>query len=109
MRSDYLGRLMRSNALAHYQLRPEALAWLAKRNKRLRDDDGKPVLRNIAAEAGIDVSTLHRANNLPAGSRLGSDLMSGLVYAAIRTGVSRGTAECRLFNLVTAHEGELVS
>jgi hypothetical protein len=82
---------MRSNPHAHIRINPEGLKWLAYRTRLNTHKD-------IAAAAGVDVSSVSRGIN----HAVGTDVMSGLMYVAVKkTGASESTAYTRLFRLVT--------
>lgn len=82
---------MRSNASAHIQINPDGLRWLGHVAKLDNNEQ-------IAAAAGVHVSSVSRGINVACGMRVMSHLLH---MAKTTTGVSEATAYGRLFRLVT--------
>lgn len=104
-----------TKSLARYVLKsdnPEqdqlgGLNWLASRNKNLAHDDGRPHLLRIAEAAGLDKGTLSYLVN--GHYQLGMHSMAALTRVAMKSGVSRRTAEHHLFDLVVDVEDQAVA
>jgi microcystin degradation protein MlrC len=80
---------MRSNSHAHFQIDREGLEWLGFLA-------GLDTHKELAAEAGVDVSSVSRGIN----HKAGADVMSGLLCVAEGAGVSHTEAYAKLFRLV---------
>lgn len=81
-----------------YRLRPEGLAWLAPRNPRWRNRDGKPHITNIAFAANLSPSTLTKI--LRDEQPLSSRVQAHLVALAMFLGETEAEARAHLFELV---------
>lgn len=81
-----------------YRLRPEGIAWLAPRNPRWRNRDGKPHLTNIAFAANLSPSTLTKT--LRGDQPLSSRVQAHLVALAMFLGATETEARAELFELV---------
>lgn len=104
-----------SKSAARYVLRRDdpaqeqlgGLNWLASRNKNLAHDDGKPHLLRIAEATGLDKGTLSCLMN--GHYQLGMQSMAALTRVAMKSGVSRRTAEHHLFDLIEDSEAQAVA
>ena len=77
---------------------PVGLQWLISRNPQLGNRDGSPNLNRLSDATGMTKSALSLVINEK--NEIGMYTMAGLTRAAMRTGVSRSTAERYLFELV---------
>lgn len=104
-----------SNSPARYILRREdpanghlsAWQWLVKRNPALGHSDGTPSGNKIAEATGMDKSTLSLLINNR--QQPGVQAMAALTALAMKTGVSRRTAEHHLYELLTEAAAEEVA
>ena len=77
---------------------PVGLDWLVSRDPRLGNRDGSPNLNRLSEATGMTKSALSLV--IRERNEIGMYTMAALTRAAMRTGVSRSTAERNLFDLV---------